>query len=429
MFYYIHNASFWAALAVCIFAAVLPLLFSNKKVLVATAFVAAVALLLPGWRTAAMAAFAIGFLWLYLIKRLRWYVPVAALGFAAVLLILKPSSSSGRWFIVQRTAEMIADKPSGIGFGQFSVQYGMRQAAYFKQHGTASKAALLADNVQFALNEYLQVMTEGGIAIGLLFILYTLGLLVWGIRRYGKFGQVWCLAAVTGFAAVSVCNTSFYMLHHWWALLWWVACGLTIVLLHWVPQRLVLKLITVVLASGLVTLSIKTYKAIRDTHSLALATQLSSAGYRANADSLFKKVGTHNVPDAVYLSAQARHWLLYHNSKAAIACLQQAASCQTHSDICYLLGMAYLQAGDTTNAIAQFETETYMVPKLLVPRKQLADIYRALHDGERERYWLASIVKKPPKVYSAVVMEIVREARERLAALDSAGNVGFPRVQ
>lgn len=414
MFYHIHNTSFWAAFAVCVFAALLPLFIFNKKALVATAFGAAVVLLLPGWRTAAMAAFAIGVLWLYLFKWLRWYVPVAALGFGAVLLILKPGSSGGRWFIVQRTVEMIADKPSGIGFGQFAVQYGIRQAAYFKQHGTDGKAALLADNVQFALNEYLQVMAEGGIAMGLLFILLTVGLLVLGIRLYRKFGQVWCLAVLTGFAAVSVCNTSFYMLHHWWALLWREICGLAIVLLHFIPQRRVVWLIGFVLGLGMILLGIKTSKVIRDTSKLEIASQLSGMGYRANADSIFKSIDAGNVPNVVYLSAQARHSLLYNDARGAIVLLQKAATYQTHSDVCQLLGLAYLQAGDTAKAIVQFETASYMILKLFKPRKQLADIYRALHNWEREKYWLETIVRMPIKVPNTASAEIVREARGRL---------------
>lgn len=417
MFTYINNTSFWAALAVCVFAALLPLFVFNKKVLVATAFVAAVVLLLPGWRTAAMGAFAIGFLWLYLFKWLRWYVPVAALGFGAVLLIIKPSSSGGRWFIVQRTVEMIADKPSGIGFGQFAVQYGIRQAAYFKQQGTDGKAALLADNVQFALNEYLQVMAEGGIVIGMLFVLLTVGLLVLGMRLYRKFGQVWCLAALTGFAGVSVCNTSFYMLHHWWAFLLWGICALTIVLLHWMPQRQVVWLAGSVLILAMAIIGMKTYKMIRDTSKLEMASQLSGMGYRANADSIFKSVDAGNVPDVFCLSAQARHCLLYNDTRDAIILLQKAATCQTHSDVCQLLGLAYLQAGDTAKAIVQFETASYMIPKLFKPRKQLADIYRALHIWEREKFWLEGIVRIPIKIPNATSKEIVREARERLGLL------------
>jgi tetratricopeptide (TPR) repeat protein len=417
MFTCINNTSFWAALAVCVFAAILPLFVKNKKVLVATAFGAAVVLLLPGWRTGAMAAFAIGFLWLYLFKWLRWYVPVAALGFAAVLLILKPGSSGGRWFIVKRTVEMIADKPSGIGFGQFAVQYGIRQAAYFRQHGTDGKAALLADNVQFTLNEYLQVIAEGGIAMGVLFALFTLGWLVLGVRLYRKHGTVCGLAAVTGFTALSVCNASFYMLHNWWALLSWGICALTIVLLYWMPQQQVVWLAGAGLALSMAIIGTKTYKVIRDTSKLEIASQLSGMGYRANADSIFKSIDAGNVPNVVYLSAQARHSLLYNDARGAIVLLQKATTYQTHSDVCQLLGLAYLQAGDTAKAIVQFETASYMIPKLFKPRKQLADIYRALHNWEREKYWLESIVRTPIKIPNAASKEIVREARERLGLL------------
>jgi tetratricopeptide (TPR) repeat protein len=414
MFYHIHNASFWAAFAICVLTAVLPLFIGNKKVLLALAFGTAILLLLPGWRTAAMGALAVGVLWLYLFKWLRGYVLVAALGFVAVLVLLKPGSSGGRWFIVQRTADMIRDSPGGIGFGQFAVQYGERQANYFKRHGTNDKTALLADNVQFALNEYLQITVEGGIGIGVLFALFTFGLIFLGIRQYRKRGHVAGLAALTGFVALSVCSTSFYMLHHWWALLVYCCCALAISLPLWLPQHKMIWVCGTLFTLGITVMGVKTYKAIRDIDSLELASQLSAVGYRANADSIFKRVSARNVPDAVYLSVQAKHCLLYHDASNAIAYLQKAATYQSHSDIYQLLGSAYLQVGDTPKAIVQFEKVTYMVPKLFRPRKQLADIYAGLHNRDMERYWLESIVRMPIKIRNAASESIVREAKGRL---------------
>jgi hypothetical protein len=331
-----------------------------------------------------------------------------------VLLLLKPGSSGGRWFIVQRTAEMIKDNPGGIGFGQFAVQYGERQAAYFKQHGTDGKEALLADNVQFALNEYLQVTTEGGIAMGLAMLAITVMVIVAGIRLYRRRGGRWVLAPLTGFVALSICCLSFYMLHHWWALLLYGCCAVAILLSLWLPKYKVLWPGAVLLAIGMAVVGHHTYQSAKSAQGLAMASRLSAAGYRVYADSAFKTIDAAHVPVVVYSLAWASHCQRYGDAKAAIVHLEKAATCQTHSDICQLLGSAYLQVGDTAKAIAQFEKATYMVPKLFVPRKQLADIYHSLHNREREKYWLESIVRMPMKIPHATSEGIVLEARERL---------------
>lgn len=76
----------------------------------------------------------------------------------------KADSSRGRWFIAQRTWELIEERPlAGHGRGGFVREYMSRQGDYFSLHPD-SPAARLADEVRHPLCEFLLVWVDYGIA-------------------------------------------------------------------------------------------------------------------------------------------------------------------------------------------------------------------------------------------------------------------------
>ena len=106
-----------------------------------------------------------GFKAFYLIGAL-----VLLLGIVVITLYqVDTESSSGRWMIWDITTEMIKDKPiTGIGQGQYSVEYLNYQAEYLSKPYNKELHAKAA-NIKQAHNEFLQAFTEGGIVGGLLF--------------------------------------------------------------------------------------------------------------------------------------------------------------------------------------------------------------------------------------------------------------------
>ncbi|QTE23549.1 O-antigen ligase family protein [Polaribacter cellanae] len=86
---------------------------------------------------------------------------------------LKKGSSDGRLFIWKVTTEIVKDFPAtGVGFDDFKTHYMNYQAGYFKKHGETIDA-LVADNTNYAFNEWLQFITENGF-IGLLLLVIVL---------------------------------------------------------------------------------------------------------------------------------------------------------------------------------------------------------------------------------------------------------------
>ena len=75
----------------------------------------------------------------------------------------KLNSTKGRFFILERTSELILKKPFvGYGFGNFEKTYMEYQGEYFVQH-KESKYAKLADNIKHPLNEFAKLWIENGI--------------------------------------------------------------------------------------------------------------------------------------------------------------------------------------------------------------------------------------------------------------------------
>ncbi len=417
MFFLLHNPSFWAAAITALVLAVLPVLVKDKRILPVIAAAAGILLLLAGYRTAALEALAAAVLWQYLFGRLRWYMPVAGGLLAVVLLCTKPGSSGGRWFILQQTAAMIQQQPGGVGIGRFAVEYGLQQAAYFRLQGTGGAAALLAGNTQFALNEYLQVTAEAGIAAGIFFLLCTLLLLRRGIQQYKRQPSFLLCCALAGFTAISAGNLTFYLLHNGWVLLLYGLCVFTVLLLQVTTPQIVLRCGGVLLAAGVVAAGIGTYREVKGKQLLALAGQLSMAGYRVQSDALFAAAKPYCSSSVNYHTALAVHCLRYNSPAAAIGYLRHAQVNQTHSDIFHLLGNAALRLGDTAQAICHYQAEVYTMPCLLAPRKKLADLYQHLRQPARERYWLQTIVQMPVKVPSAYTKYMLQQTEERMLAL------------
>jgi hypothetical protein len=99
-------------------------------------------------------------------------IVIAVLAFAVLALGTKRDSTEGRFLILKISSKIIAENPligSG-GFNSFSVVYPLQQAEYFTSANRPEKEIMLADNMQFALNEPVQFVCEVG-TIGLILIL------------------------------------------------------------------------------------------------------------------------------------------------------------------------------------------------------------------------------------------------------------------
>lgn len=87
---------------------------------------------------------------------------VISITVALSLLFVKSESTTGRQFILERSVEMIKEKPLGWGCKGFSQNYMDFQAEYFRNNND-EEAAMLADNMRHPLNEYIYIAINYGI--------------------------------------------------------------------------------------------------------------------------------------------------------------------------------------------------------------------------------------------------------------------------
>jgi tetratricopeptide (TPR) repeat protein len=101
----------------------------------------------------------------------------------AGLFYLKKDSASGRVFTWKIALQTIKANPLGVGLGNFGGSYGNAQARYFASGAGAEREEYVAEGVEYAFNEYLQICIETGIAPFLLFLAFVICVLVLGVRH------------------------------------------------------------------------------------------------------------------------------------------------------------------------------------------------------------------------------------------------------
>lgn len=83
--------------------------------------------------------------------------------------MMKKDSADGRLLVWKISARIIAEKPTGYGYGLFEKYYNLKQAEYFKQGKYSNAEKRNANFVNMTYNDYLEQGIEGGI-IGMLFL-------------------------------------------------------------------------------------------------------------------------------------------------------------------------------------------------------------------------------------------------------------------
>ncbi|GAB1858666.1 O-antigen ligase family protein [Flavobacteriaceae bacterium MHTCC 0001] len=114
-------------------------------------------------------------------KKIKRVAIIAVLGFTigigGVIYNFNTNSMSGRFLIWKISLRIIRDNVlTGIGLGNYQPIYMTYQSKYFSSVSNNSREALLADNVNFAFNEFIQLGAETGL-FGLVLIAIVLVIL------------------------------------------------------------------------------------------------------------------------------------------------------------------------------------------------------------------------------------------------------------
>ena len=116
---------------------------------------------------------------------------------------MKRDSADGRLLIWKLSAEMIAERPQGYGYGLFEKEYNLRQSEYFRNN----KGATVTERrnggfVAMAYNDYLEHGVQGGV-VGM-FFLAAFYILI--LRQSVKQGKITEASIIAAFAVMSTTN-------------------------------------------------------------------------------------------------------------------------------------------------------------------------------------------------------------------------------
>jgi tetratricopeptide (TPR) repeat protein len=118
------------------------------------------------------------------------------------LFFLKKDSASGRVFTWKIALQTIVEHPAGVGLGNFGKSYGDMQSAYFASGTGSEREEYVAEGVEYAFNEYLQICIETGIIPFIMFLAFVVCALVLGVRN-GNYLPAGSLVSLLIFASMS----------------------------------------------------------------------------------------------------------------------------------------------------------------------------------------------------------------------------------
>lgn len=331
----------------------------------------------------------------------------------------KKGSSDGRLFIWKNATEIIKDNPVfGVGFDRFKAHYMNYQADYFKNNG-ATKEALIADNSNYAFNEFIQFVTEQGVIGGLvlLWILYLI--LKTSLRKENRE-----IGVIIKVSVLSIGIFAFF---------------------SYPMQILPIKLILVFLVSGLAVLDQNKIKLLQNLKIIsplkitlkvaAICVVLGVAGFSFNhlykLENSFKNwqfaLESYQYSDyetalkeyeiaypilknnGDFLMNYGKALSIYKQDEKAIQILEEAKNHLNNTIIATALGDSYKNLKEYNKAEIAYQQAANMIPIRFYPLYLLAKLYEESGQKEKARVMAEIILKKEIKVPSTAIKEIKQE--------------------
>lgn len=348
----------------------------------------------------------------------------------AGLYALKPDSAGGRLLIWKITSNMIKESPLfGIGFDRYRVQYGNVQAAFFVSGKGTPFEEQHADNVSHAHNEYLQVLTEGGV-VGFIFVASSLLLAVGAFHRvrfkayeddHNNPRNVLLVAARASLVAILISSLFSFPVHilptainliFLLSLISYVGGYKNAVEFGLQPKRLK-QLGLVGMAIGLLVLvplmsSYRAYEQWNRAFGKALTMDFEDALIEYDLlRNHFNEEGKFLFMHGAMLAQVDRH-------DEAIKVLEEAKKRFNDLNLWVALGQSYEAAGDYSSAERHYVHASNMIPHKLYPRYLLAKLYQKTGKNEDAIRVAQAILRAEEKVQTTAAGEMKFEMKQFL---------------
>ncbi len=334
-------------------------------------------------------------------RRLAALALIAMASVFVVLMNMKGDSTSGRHFILQRTCEMIEERPlAGWGIGGFRRHYMLHQAAYFSSH-TDNDAAWLADDVRHPFCEYLLWWVDGGV-VGLFLCLVFFLLPIFRSRKT-------VLRNIS--LVVSLFALASYPLHY--PVSWlFLGLGWYTVFSGWMHERRLFQILRILCITGctivMVSTSIHAYSAYR----LRQAERAAEQHRHHYAIHLYEQLIRVNSYNPYFLYSFSRECYTVGRFSEALRLNNECHRYWNTYDLTLLRADIFFQRQDYSKAISNYRLAHNMCPVRFAPLDGLLNTYEAIEDTAKMRQIALQIIGKPIKVPSQTVNQIKSKARE-----------------
>lgn len=330
-------------------------------------------------------------------KAFLFIIPIVSLLFVSHY---KSSSTHGRWFILQRTWELIQSSPIvGHGWNGFEREY-MRQQGKFFEAFPSSPYTYLADEIQHPLNEFAYLWVNLGIFGLLVFLLlFAIGIALAYKKKDIELG----LSIGTLFTFSCFSYPSHYP----------ITCLVTGSIFIVGAKRFVLShlrngTLGIVLMLAGVAMScyatIETYYEIRWRH----AYRLCQVGLRDKGLQEYAAIHNHFQRDKYFLYSYAVVAYKIGEFNLADTLLRECSHYWNGYNIELLSGDVDYNRGLRKEAIKHYETAYNMCPVRFAPLEGLYNSYSSIGDSIHSSQIAQRIGNKTVKIKSSEINEIKR---------------------
>ncbi|MBO5263008.1 MAG: O-antigen ligase family protein [Bacteroidaceae bacterium] len=329
--------------------------------------------------------------------------------FASVLFFTKEDSSTGRKFILERTIEMIYERPFGWGKNGFEANYMNFQANYFK-HKHNEKAEILADDIKHPLNEFLRIAVDYGIQTLLIFILFV----VFIIRHLSLSKDIANRTALHFLIILLVWSCFSYPFSISFVQLMITAYAIPVILrIEYSPEY---SIKTGMLTILFFTLCIEA-KASMDDWKWNIAINEFKNGNRQIANDIFDNYNSYFIDRGNLLYSLAT---IEYNNKDYAQCLKVCNECKEYIssyELEIIIANSYMFLEDFNKAEEHYIKAGYMCPNRFIPLYQRFKIYKQLGETEKMQILGNNILKKKIKVPSRKIDIILNNVKYELNKL------------
>ncbi|MBN1115632.1 MAG: O-antigen ligase family protein [Bacteroidales bacterium] len=354
-----------------------------------------------------------------LYKRIIAFVLLVIISVSAIVFLtsFKEDSASGRLFIWKVTVQMILDKPIlGHGFNSYTAVHNDYQADYFRANPDDTENAFLADGINYAFNEYLQIASETGL-IGLALFLSVFILIILNkIHRKSEEHSFVHIASEGLLIALLIDSFFSYPLQNpviyaicLFAVAVQVSTGKSLKNFSFKVNKKLYKGLAFVFISlfiGFVILSFKRYYAEKEW---VKAFQLVRERKYDEAQVKYAKLYPVMKYSQFFLFNYGAELSVMGKYRESIDVLDETRSKLNDSDYWIYRGNSLEALGDFAKAVECYEQASYIMPIKFYPKYRIALLFDKLGDIEMALSYAHEIADMKVKVESDIVKNIRQE--------------------